>query len=508
MAQQERSNEVALPPPPDTVVLRQTGQFLRITPPVAGLDRWLYTVLHLRMHDAVRGACLARLADPLVAKVPGDGRPALGCGAGLKTIIQELLEWHGLRVEMRGEPAALTEPAWERLAAFKRPDYALLSFVLHQDRGLIWHEPRGKVSVARLIAQIALAWPRKRLLVVATRVPDARRLARRLRQFLPRVGLVTGRDRKDQRRRRVLVATPRYLGRGDVAAERREICVALNPAELFGLALGKGGDVLNGLWTARLYGLVATDQEFPPRVRDRLTAYFGPREVLIPRHGYQHVAVRVVFTPVRGGPRPPNHKDPALVKRLGVHEHALRNRRICRLARALAGKAHNALEADFPQVAAALGARVRRVGVLVDHVAHGLALARQLHWPLVVGPVFNDAGLADADRELLALGRDGHARTRRPVVVTGSGLKRAGTFEVLVRADGGVGMPDVPLAKLAAPDDQGRRMLLVDFRDGHHPLLRRWSRMRRTAYEEAGWPVVGRERSDLEWFLDTRPGVV
>jgi CheY-like chemotaxis protein len=64
------------------------------------------------------------------------------------------------------------------------------------------------------------------VVIVVTRIHDARRLARRLRKFLPAVGLITSRNKKDQPRRRVVVATPRYLGRGDVAAEKRHVCFA------------------------------------------------------------------------------------------------------------------------------------------------------------------------------------------------------------------------------------------------------------------------------------------
>jgi hypothetical protein len=509
MSSNKQQNEVVLPPAPDTVVLEQVGQFVYITPPVKRLGAWIYTVLHHRAHDAVRGACLAPLADPLVYKVSRYGRPALACGAGLKAFIKDLLEWHGLRVEMRGEPAALTEPARERLSVFRRVDHALLSFVRQYDWGVIWHERQGKVSIARLIAQVALAWPKKGVIVIVTRVEDARRLARRLRKFLPRVGLVTGRDRKDRWERRVVVVTPQFMGRGDLAEERRGICIAVNPTELFGLALGKGGDVLNCLWKARLYGLAATDQKFPPRLRDLLTAYFGPQEVLIPRHGHKPVAVKVVFLPIRGGRRPPSHKNHALIKRLGVHEHHLRNRRICNLAAALASNGIAWLKADYPEVAASLGGKAGRVGVLVDHVQHGLVLAHTLKSVLLVGPQFNAEGLAEDDLARIEIWRPGSPRTMcSPAIITGSGMKHAGHFDMLIRADGGVDLPDIPLAKLSAPDDESPQMLVIDFWDENHPLLRLWSRMRRSAYEEAGWFVVGDEMTDMERFLATRPGVV
>jgi hypothetical protein len=508
MSGDSRTSELSLPPPPGTVQLRQAGQFLHITPPVARLDDWIYTVLHRRAHDATHGASIGPLEAPLIYKVNRYGHAALACGAGLKTLVKELLERNGLRVEMCGEPAALTAPAWGQLATIPRVDHALLHFVRHHDWGLVWYERQGKVSIVKLIAQVALAWPEQNIIVVPSRIMDARRLARRLSDFLPGVGLVTGRNRKDQRGRRVVVVTPRYMRRGDVEVERRDICVAVNPAELFGLALGNGGDVLNSLRTARFYGLVAADQKSPPRLRDLLTAYFGPQEALIPRHGYQSVAVKVVFSPVRGGGRPPAHRDHALIKRLGVHEHHLRNRRVCNLAVSLVHEARAVLEADYPHVAACLGEKVGRVGVLVDNVTHGLTLARRLRWPLVVGPVVNEEGLPEEDREWIDLGRDKGLRTRMPVVVTGGGMKRAGTFDVLIRADGGVELPDIPLVKLSAPDDRWREMLLVDFRDENHRLLRKWSRLRRTAYDDAGWVVVGDEMSNLERFVATRPGVV
>jgi hypothetical protein len=38
-------------------------------------------------------------------------------------------------------------------------------------------------------------------------------------------------------------------------------------------------------------------------------------------------------------------------------------------------------------------------------------------------------------------------------------------------------------------------------------LLRKWSRQRRTACDEAGWRVIGDERTELDRFLAARPEV-
>jgi hypothetical protein len=494
-------------PPGDLIELRRSGQYLWVSPPIGGLEEFLYTVRHVRVHDGERGT-IVPLRDPLVWPATRRGRPALQCFAGLTPLVRELLETCGFRVRLTGDaPAPLPAPDLDRLAGFGRIDHGLLRFVRDHDRGLIRAVPGGKVSVARLLAQVALAWPKKRIIVVAGRIADARRLRRRLAGYLSRVGLTTSRD-PTPRARRVIVATPSRLGQGQVGIERRHIYIALNPEELFAGLRGFGIEGIRGLWRGRLYGLLPTDRRLAPRQRDLVTALFGADEVVVPRHGRAPLAVEVVFSRIAGGARPP-HRDGALVKRTGVHEHALRNRRLCQLARALAVRDRALLGAKFPEVAGRLGGKVGRVGVLVDHVGHGLALARLLGWPLVAGAVVHEGGLTEEEQAILRRGRDEHQRRKVPVVVTGEGMRRAGRFDVLVRADAGVGLPAIPAPRLCAPRGRPGRLLLVDFKDEHHPLLRRWSGRRRTAYEEAGWAVAGsKPTSPLERFLASRPEVV
>src|SRR4051794_34397303 len=190
-ATQPSSRNPAVPPPGDLVELRQSRQVVTISPPVERLDHYFFTVLHHRGHHPEHGAAILPVADPLVWKVTKFSRPALRCLAGLKGLIKEFLEGHGLRVKLAGEPAALAHPDRDQLSCFPRIDWELLWLVRYWDRGLIWFERGGKVSVARLVAQIALGWPEKRLVIVVTRIQDARRLARDLRRYLPRVGLST-----------------------------------------------------------------------------------------------------------------------------------------------------------------------------------------------------------------------------------------------------------------------------------------------------------------------------
>jgi hypothetical protein len=166
------------------------------------------------------------------------------------------------------------------------------------------------------------------------------------------------------------------------------------------------------------------------------------------------------------------------------------------------------LTARFPQVAAHYTERGSgRVGILVDTLDHGLVLAAQLGWPLVAAADINEQGLSAEQQTILQRGRHERHRICKPVVVTGAGMARAGRFDYVIRADGGTGLPPIPACKLRVRHGQDRRLLLIDFVDRYHPLLRQWSQQRRQAYCAAGWSVAGVDLSPLDRFLATRPEV-
>jgi hypothetical protein len=152
--------------------------------------------------------------------------------------------------------------------------------------------------------------------------------------------------------------------------------------------------------------------------------------------------------------------------------------------------------------------------VLVENVEHALALAPHLPgWPLLTGPHVCKEGL-DA-HHLEALGRGKESWTVQPAcaVVTTTAVQAVNLndVDVLVRADGGVGLPPIPTAGLVVPNEQGDRpLLLVDLDDRHHPQLRKWSRTRKEAYLERGWltPGVDPTRARVQRFLANRPGEV
>lgn len=491
------------------VTVRRFGHFVFITPPVQALEERFFTVDHGATNDPEFGFCVLPVASPLVRSIMlRDGRPAQEAFAGLMPFLVKSLRDAGHTVNEAGPRLAkLSPPDLRPFVNGKLVDRGLLDFVHATERGLIRYDRRGKVRPARLIAQMALAWPDARIVAVVTRARDAARLRRALERLLRRrVGLSTSRN-PEAKYRRVFVATPSRLGSGVLAIERRHLYVAVNPDELF--SDGYFGFAVEGLRHAhrsRLYGLLPTDAQPSPRRRDQMTALFGSGEYLVPRHGYRPRVVSVAFIRVAGGSPLAINADKYTVKRDGVHEHAVRNRRLVRLARALASNDRCRLQHDFPSVAL-FGNRIGRVGVLAAHFGHALRLARMLDWPLVAGPDVLDDGLDEDDLERLEMGGDATIRTTWPVVVTPAGLKRAGRFDVLIRADGGIGLPALPPAVLTVPEGEERPLLLIDVRDEHHPLLRRWSAARRRAYMTASWMAGTTLSTPLARFLANRPRV-
>jgi hypothetical protein len=491
-----------------TVEMRQRGQFVTVIPEMPKLANHLFTVRHARAHDAEIGTGILPIREDLVYRSTRHERPVTECPAGLKLLVMAILQRDGQRVRTTGTALAkLPEPDLGQFGDPECVDVSTLNFIHQHERGLIRVHRSKQLSLTKLLAQIALAWPKQQIIIVATRVDHAKRLQRQLDKYV-KAGLSAG-NRSTPRSRRVIVATPGKLGRGDIGIERRHIYIAMNPDELVATTEGLGVDGLKRLWKARLFGIVHVDEQFPPRTRDLLTAYFGTEQVVVPAHGRRLIDVDVVFSPIVGGYRPPHHRDEALLKRLGINEHDLRNRRIVNLARALAGNDGELLRDKFVEVADRLEGQTGRVGVLVDQVGHGLVLARKLNWPLVTRLNSVKRGLSADERALIRRGNVVRERTRGPVVVTTDGLKRAGKFTVLIRADGGVGMPELPMPLLTAPHNKPAKLLMVDFRDEQHPLLRQWSRQRRTAYMHAGWNVVGEPvLSALDKFMAERPEVV
>jgi hypothetical protein len=406
-------------------------------------------------------------------------------------------------------PPPLPPPDFTRLEGLGAVDRTLLDAVRRHDRALVRYGPG--VDLARLVAQVALAWPGLTVTVAVGRRADARRLGRALRALLPDVSVVTGQDGPAEVGR-VVVAT--YLGLGHSARYRlpgyrmfdvswTDVVIALDALEA---TTKVGWGWLGRADRARAYGLLPLDARPSPLEGDLLRALFGFEEAVVPQHGHRERPVRVLRHPIKGGMRLPAGLAGVALQRQGVWQHAVRNRHAARLAAACAaGTAHDVLgpaAADAPPGALLLAANAE----------HALALADRLpgDWLLLAGPDLNEEGLTPEQVRLLhrpvSPFRAGPLyAVATPAVLANLDLSWAG---VLVRADGGVGLPPLAPEQLIEPDDgPARPLLLVDFDDRHHPLLRRRAALRRQDYLERGWfaPGVDPVQARVEQFLATRP---
>jgi hypothetical protein len=487
----------------------RAGQYLHLSPAVRGLERYVCAGRHQPLDDPDHGLRVEKWPYPLVweQKARGGRLHFSQCFAGLEPLVRECLEEAGCRVVMVGKwPSELPPPMSDNLDDFEAVDTPALELVRRHDRGLIGYDP-GHVRPAVLIAQVARAWPRLKLVVVATRVNDARQMRDELSQGLGKVALFTG-QHNPARGSRVVVATYSCLGVGAIGIEHRDVYIATNPSEIFATTYDCGFEGLRHLERGRAYGLLADDVVVAPFQRSLMTALFGFERVHVPRHGHHDLPVDVAFSRVGGGQRPPDSRDDLVILRQGVWQHPLRNRRVAALFTALGAKDETPLRERFPDVAGQVRGRPGgRVGLLVEGVEHGLALARLLPGvPLVTGPDVWKEGLSPGQVQLLKAGKK--AKDRGRAIVTSTGLAHAGRFDVLVRADGGTGLPPLPQAQRAVANGDDTRLLLVDCDDRHHPVLRQRSRQRRDAYAGAGWNLLGQAAPDfLSRLMATWPGV-
>ena len=158
------------------VTLHRLRQFVHVVPHMAGLEKVFYTVNHQATDLADFRPGVFRLPEPLIWEFEDIFRVRYAAGfAGLEPLLRELFERAGVPVVLKGRrPEPLPPPDLERLDGFAPWDTSVLEFVCHHERGLIRFDRGGKVCPARLIAQIARAWPKLHIVVTSTRLADAR----------------------------------------------------------------------------------------------------------------------------------------------------------------------------------------------------------------------------------------------------------------------------------------------------------------------------------------------
>ena len=85
------------------------------------------------------------------------------------------MERLGYKVRLAGQrPAILPQPQRPESGG-QKPDEAVLDFIRRHERGIVRYDP-AHVQIERLVAQVAEAFPQQRLLIVARRQNDVRRI--------------------------------------------------------------------------------------------------------------------------------------------------------------------------------------------------------------------------------------------------------------------------------------------------------------------------------------------
>jgi hypothetical protein len=457
-----------------------------------------YTVRHRTRPDKEHGYSLQPRIVHLVKKATDLlGEKCWKCQAGLEPLVIQWAEEHGYEVHRGGDRLRpLPAPDLDALEGLEPSDEMFLKTVRKHDHALFRYQP-GEIDLNRLVAEVALGWPRKRILVLATRVEDSRRLGKYLKQSLSgsQVTVHTGRD-FPQRAGRIVVATLTGWNEGRVGIRRRQILIALNPDELLRHRFGQ--IAIEHAERARLYGFLPASRRLAPFDRDMVTAVFGPREVRIERRAQSQQPIRVLFTRWKGYLFSDSELDAFAVKKQGVWHHGPRNIHVAELASALGEGDEGVLRRRFPAVWEAVRGRLpERVGVLVENVEHGLALAKLLPGGAVISdPDVWLGGLSPQDRRILRGGEEDQQRNH--AIVTMAGILDVGSFDALIRADAGADGANKAISV---------NRVLVDLDDHHHPWLQQRSRERRGDYLRRGWTVDGKGKSDdlLSKFISTRP---
>jgi hypothetical protein len=238
---------------------------------------------------------------------------------------------------------------------------------------------------------------------------------------------------------------------------------------------------------------------------------FGFHEITIPAHGCQERPVQLLRYPIRGGMTLPVQLGGIQLQRRGIWHNAVRNRKLVQITNAFAKGDQDKLVQILGE---AVGIPANPVGVilLVQTVEHALELARRLPgWHVVAGSLVNEEGLTAEQIARLHPAPNPFRVGPLRAIATAAGLEQMHLYDVdvLVRADGGIGLPPLgPYHLVEGPVRPVRPMLVIDCHDQHHPLLRRQSRARLQAYEEQGWPAPGIDpvQARVEQFLASRIG--
>lgn len=423
-------------------------------------------------NDSIERACVTHRMSP---QIQDDGTVAVvpvaesllhseltRANRGLAQVFPVVSLDGGPVVAIPGSRPPLPEPSPVAARVTQQVSTHVLQFVRDQDLGIIGLGPN--VSRSRIIGEIASAYPEQSIAVLATTRNAVKKTVHELRKGDVRTEQVRS-DSCPSSAARVVVGTYEAMGHDMVELDKRDFILTLDAREALSerAQLALIASDLRG----RLFGFVKLDEDFAPLENNHLAATFGFHQADVPIHGFQPVVVDVEWLKFRV--QPPSGNTPATIKRNGVWRSGLRNRLLAKYAKSAIVD--------------------HRVVMLVDSIKHACRLGRHLaDWPISIDADSNLDGLSTADHDVLLAGRSRWiSGTNLIATATAFAAIRPHTFDTVIWAGSGPGLPPIPTSHLICSSDARHQMTVVDIRDRHHPLLRRWSRMRREAYIDAGW---------------------
>ena len=410
--------------------------------------------------------------------------PNAGCLAALTYKAREC------GCQLRGislSPAIIELPAPQHLGELEYP--ALASFTQQHHRGLI-RIPK-KMGEAQVIAELAVAYPRARILVLGSQVASLERICHKLKCLLPadvnatEVRLVHSRRRlrldDDSPIARICFST--HLEAAELDLATCDLVVLADAYECIHVRAQQTLEERDAQF--RLFGIMRANRSPSPYESDVISATFGFEILDLMSHGRVGRDVQVAW--VRLGGQPSLAREASFDYRLQYTHNHRRNSIVVQLARSLAdGRAVQREKArDISRWGSNHGHGPHAVTILVDRLDHAIALGRKLDdWPIIAGKDCNLRGLSVSIRRRVARDPQQWLDGSHQIVLTDAAKTFPGYHsDIVLWAGGGVGGGAIPNCWLFSRNDPRRPMLIVDFLDHSSQQAREWSRLRRKDYE-------------------------
>ena len=381
----------------------------------------------------------------------------------------------------------LPEPT--QLLGLNYPELA--TFVRQVPRGLV--NVSGTVAKAVLIADLAIAYPNARIMILSSRVAELKFVCQSLQRDLPPsmsrknlLALVWNRSPQavvdDADFPRIICCTP--TAAADLDSEKADIVVLLDAFDC--LHERMAWPLIQTDARFRLFGLWTASRKPTKYELARLRTVFGFQQIDLMDRGRVRREVHYAYLR-QGGPAPtgstyvpcaagdrrsPESVDP---QRAYIHNHQ-RNEQICRLARKLrtgvplTGERYR----DVIQWLEGRSTQNLCVTIVVDRLEHAIQLGNHLpKWPIVADPRIPLNDLPQSVRSRINSNITEWVPCR--IVAPYVGCRVSGyCSDIVIWASGGVAA-EIPRHWMYSINSPSQPLLIVDFLDDFTPATRKLS---------------------------------